>query len=372
METPIQHGYLILADISGYTSFIAETELDHGPNILHDLITLIVDRLTPTLELAEVEGDAVFVYAPASSIPRGELILEVIEATYFAFRNRLRSMRHNATCPCKACRSMSQLDLKFITHYGTYVLQEVAGSRKPLGSCVNLAHRLLKNNVSKATGWESYALFSEVSLQQMGIDPLEAHHEVERYEHLGDVPTVSTNLDARYQELVATRREVLTAQEADVVLSHVFRWPAPLVWDWLHDPHKRALWFEGSAWSAKERPQGRTGAKAQNHCANSGFVEHVLDWRPFEYYTVRLQLRKLAFKITGKLEPDGETTRLHWILRMDHGLPGWLRRPLSRFFALRAMRMRRNFERMDHLLAEEHAALEAQVDAPVDAALVHP
>jgi hypothetical protein len=62
MESPIQHGYLVLADISGYTSFIAETELDHGPNILHHLITLIINQLTPALQLAEVEGDAVFVY----------------------------------------------------------------------------------------------------------------------------------------------------------------------------------------------------------------------------------------------------------------------------------------------------------------------
>lgn len=353
MESPIEQGYLILADISGYTSFIAETELDHGPNILHDLITLIIGKLTPTLRLAEVEGDAVFVYAPASSLPRGELVLELVEATHLAFHNRLRSMRHNATCPCKACRSISGLNLKFVTHYGSYILQEVAGSRKPVGSCVNLAHRLLKNNVTRATGWEGYALFSEASLQRMGVDPVGAHREVESYEHLGEVRTVSTNLDARYLELVESYREVLTMQEADVSLSRAFRAPAPVVWDWLSDPHKRARWFEGSAWGEKERPAGRTDRAAQNHCANSGFIEYVLDWRPFEYYTVRMSKGRLAIKVTGELEASDTQTYFRWNMRLDNNLPKVLRRPLSRLLAA-IMRMNSNLERMDQLIAEEH------------------
>lgn len=352
MESPIQQGYLVLADISGYTSFIAETELDHGPNILHHLITLIIKQLTPALQLAEVEGDAVFVYAPASSISRGELLLELIEATYLAFRNRQRSMKHNATCPCKACRSISTLNLKFITHYGTYILQEVAGKKKPVGSCVNLAHRLLKNSVGSTMGWEGYALFSEASLQQMGIDPDGAHHDVETYEHLGDVRTVSTNLDVRYEELVETRREVLTEQEADVVVSYVFRASPPVVWDWLNDPHKRTRWFKGSHWIVKDRPDGRTGRTAQNHCTNSGFIEHIVDWRPFEYYTVRLQKGKLAIKVTGELEPASEGTHFRWKMRLDSSLPAWLRRPFSRLLSA-GMAMPRNLERMDHLLTQE-------------------
>jgi len=358
MESPIQHGYLILADISGYTSFIAETELDHGPNVLHHLITLILDQLTPALELAEVEGDAVFVYASASRISRGELLLELIEATYLAFRNRQRSMRHNATCPCKACQSISNLNLKFITHYGAYILQEVAGKKKPVGSCVNLAHRLLKNSVGSTMGWEGYALFSETSLQQMGIDPDEAYRGVETYEHLGDVRTVSTNLDARYQELVKSRREVLTEQKADRVESYVFQAPAPVVWDWLNDPHKRTRWFKGSNWVVKERPYGRTGRASKNHCTSSGFIEYILDWHPFEYYTVRLQKGKIAIKLTAELKPADDGTRVQWNIKLDNTLPEWLRRPLGRLI-IAGMGVPGNFERLDHLLTQEGLA-----DAP--------
>lgn len=93
-----------------------ETEIAHSSKILGNIIELIIGHFTPTMDLAEVEGDGVFAYAPERKISRGELLLEIIEATNFDFRNRQRTMEHNATCPCKACRSIATLDLKFITH----------------------------------------------------------------------------------------------------------------------------------------------------------------------------------------------------------------------------------------------------------------
>lgn len=140
MDSQIQHGYIILADISGFTSFMEETEITHSSSILSNIIELIIKQLTPTLNLAEVEGDAVFAYAAESQVSRGELLLEIIEATYAAFRDNQRTMQHNVTCPCKACQTISSLDLKFITHYGDYVLQNVAGKNKPVGSVVNVVH----------------------------------------------------------------------------------------------------------------------------------------------------------------------------------------------------------------------------------------
>jgi hypothetical protein len=111
-------------------------------------------------------------------------------------------------------------------------------------------------------------------------------------------------------------------------------------------------WFQGSNWVIKDRPRGRTGRAASNHCTNSGFIEHILDWRPFDYYTVRLQKGKLTLKITGELEPVSEGTRVRWKMKLDHPFPRWLRRPASRIMAV-IMRMRSNFERMDALMVAE-------------------
>lgn len=355
MESPIQEGYLVLADISGYTSFLAENELDHAPAILRQLLTLLVNRLTPTLELAEVEGDAVFAYAPAARISRAELLLEVIEDTYSAFRDRQRTMQHNATCPCNACQSISQLDLKFITHCGSYVMQNIRGSPKPVGTCVNVAHRLLKNGVAEATGWRGYALFSRQCLSRME-EPLEGLYEAtERYEHLGVVPTGSLNLDERYRERAEHRRVLLTPKEADVSIVFDFSGPPPIVWDWLNDPHKRNAWMKGADWGAGERPRGRTGPAAQNHCKNSKFTEYILDWRPFSYFTVRLQRGMVDILITDQLEPVDEGTRVCRSMQLQSSWPRWMRRSLMKLMAMQLMQIEKGFQTMNQLMVETGA-----------------
>ena len=43
MDAATQHGYLLLADISGYTSFLVGTELDHAHEILIDLPVVMAE-----------------------------------------------------------------------------------------------------------------------------------------------------------------------------------------------------------------------------------------------------------------------------------------------------------------------------------------
>ena len=352
MGSEVQKGYIVLADISGFTSFMEETEITHSSGILRDLIELIIGNFTPTMNLAEVEGDAVFTYAPNSNISRGELLLEIIETTYAAFRDRQRTMEHNATCPCKACHSISNLDLKFITHHGDYILQEVAGNTKPVGSSVNAVHRLLKNSVGKSTGWRGYALFSQKSLEQMDIHPDGVHDSQESYEHIGEINTSSINLDNRYQELIKERQVFLSTDAAHVSVPYEFSCSPAVLWDWLNDPHKRTRWIKGSAWEAKERPNGRTGPTAQNHCTNTNILEHILDWRPFEYYTVNLSVGTQNLLVTSELEPTSAGTHLKWNIKLEGGLPGWIRRRLCRRMVINKWHLSEQFETLSNLLGE--------------------
>src|SRR5215204_4682344 len=98
MNTTTQRGFLILADITGFTPFVANTELEHSNEILHNILKGIVSYLTPTFTLAEVEGDAVFVFSPVQRFPRGEMILEIIESSYYAFRDIKSSVHRMRTC----------------------------------------------------------------------------------------------------------------------------------------------------------------------------------------------------------------------------------------------------------------------------------
>jgi hypothetical protein len=48
----IERGCLVLADISGYTKYLAGVELDHSHDILADLLGVVVGHLTSRLVLA--------------------------------------------------------------------------------------------------------------------------------------------------------------------------------------------------------------------------------------------------------------------------------------------------------------------------------
>jgi hypothetical protein len=58
----------LIADISGYTGYLADVELDHAQDILADLVGAVVTALRPNFRLAKLEGDAAFTFAPVETI----------------------------------------------------------------------------------------------------------------------------------------------------------------------------------------------------------------------------------------------------------------------------------------------------------------
>ncbi len=352
----IQKGYLLLADISGFTAFLEGTELDHAQGVLENLMRTIIGQLTPALKLAEVEGDAVFVYGLEDDLSRGELIFELIDATYVAFRDLRRTMSRNATCPCRACQAIDHLDLKFVTHFGEFVLQDVAGRSKPLDSSVNLAHRLLKNHVTEEMGWPAYALFSESSLERMGVESHGMGKIVEEYDHLGEVRVCGLDLDGRYRDLVEGRRVLVEAEDAHVSVSRRFAASPAITWDWFNDPVKRSRWMPSSDWRPLARPHGRTGRGAQNHCSISKAVEQVLDWHPFDYYTVRFSRGPLRLLSTVELKPFDRGTEVRWKLRAEGRLPRFLLVLACQAMARFGIELDEALDRLTALLSEPDTA----------------
>lgn len=331
MSTTTQHGFFILADISGYTAFVAKTELEHSHEILTELLELLVNNIKPLMTISKLEGDAVFAYAGRNIFTRGDTLLEFVESVYVAFRDRQLSMKRKTTCTCNACLNIPTLDLKFIVHCGPFVAQSIAGTRELVGSDVNLIHRLSKNHVSEATGWHAYLLLTEQCLNDLGLTLEDTHVQVEEYEHLGEVKTFNIDLHKRYQEITEARRVVLEEKEADFVLTVDFPTPPAVTWEWLQDPAKRNIWNRGHiTWSSGDRPKGRAGNGASNHCAHGKGVstEIVRDWRPFEYSTCdSFENGKQTLTETIRFEPmpDGGT-RVIDIMKTTMPIPRFLRR----------------------------------------------
>ena len=201
MERKTQTGYLILADISGYTSFVAQTEIEHADIALSYLLETIIEKLDDMLIIAKLEGDAVFAYIEESKLEDCKVLLSLIDQTYLAFRDKAMSLYSQATCPCRACRALPTLDLKLILHHGDFVLQQVAGIRDLMGTDVNLIHRLLKNGVSESTGWKGYVLFTDQALERMQCNKDTFFKRCETYEHLGDVNIYCMDMHVRYEEM---------------------------------------------------------------------------------------------------------------------------------------------------------------------------
>ena len=191
MNNRTDRGFLVLADVSGFTAFVTSTELEHGSAIIAALLGEVITRLSPPLEIQEIEGDAIFALAGEDGQAAGARLLEVLEEAFAAFKERQRAMVTEAelaedSCQCGACQRMGSLDLKMVVHHGPFLRHTVAGRSRVTGTAVILVHRLLKNGLGRSGG---YALLTEPVLRSLGIDAeragLPAH--TERYEYLGDV-----------------------------------------------------------------------------------------------------------------------------------------------------------------------------------------
>ncbi len=287
LPTP-ESAFFLIADISGYSAFLAAVELDHAQDIIADLMDTTVKGLRPPFRLAKFEGDAAFVYAMNEKVD-GSLLQEVVESAYFGFRRRLRSIKQASHCQCSACVAMGDLDFKFVVHHGDMVKQRMGGRDELAGRDVILVHRMLKNSVSGKLGRRAYALYSDACIRAIGIDPA-AHGFVEHHETIdvgGDVTLWLRDLEQAWRaENDRTHTEV-TRADAYVTWDFDVAAPRATVWEYLTVPGNRSKW-QPTDEVIEQNPKRRRGIGTENHCMHGkdAVIEEVLDWRPFEYFTM--------------------------------------------------------------------------------------
>jgi uncharacterized protein YndB with AHSA1/START domain len=332
-----EYGYLTLTDISGYNAFVAGTEFDHAQEIIRDLLEFLVRRLRPLLIMVQIEGDAVFAYTPENGIVRGETLFELIENTYAAFKNQLTSIKRHRTCTCAACQNVNTLDLKFFVHYGEYIEHSIDDHHGLLGYApMFVRKREWKEAVADSAGWRGYALFTEDSLSKLNLKP----EGLQVVEFAGrPFVTYGLNLKTPYESSLENRQIVVKPEEADADLMFELDAPPPLVWEWLNDPQKRNLWWESfTRWTKRLRPGGRTGPGATNHCDHGvgDMLETILDWRPFDYYTVQMRITPGRFDVlqTTYLESLSDNrTKVKVYYQLQNPRLPWMARAFSKFSA---------------------------------------
>ena len=93
---------------------------------------------------------------------------------------------------------------------------------------------------------------------------------------------------------------------------------APIVWDYLTDPVKRPQW-QKLVTEVIAQTEGRRGTGSVNHCMHGPdvIIEHVSDWRPFSYITLRYTVGDIEdWAWTIQLEPVDDAT--HVTMRLSN------------------------------------------------------
>lgn len=202
----VSEQYFLLADISGYTAFLANVEETHGLDFSHGipagydilgaLLDVVVQGVQPTFSLEKVEGDAIFGVADAAELDAaaGSLLAELRGVVERFHEVKLEQATIASDHVCNACPVASRLWLKMLLHRG-FGVQVAAGSHTELhGPAVTLVHRLLKNHVVERIGTRPYLFVTDTAAAPLGLAASGLAH-VETYADAGAVSGRIVTLD---------------------------------------------------------------------------------------------------------------------------------------------------------------------------------
>lgn len=217
MLSPIERGCLVIADITGYTGYLAGSELDHAQDVLADLSGTVVTAIRPVLRLASSKA-----MPPSLTCPRG-----------------------SSMGPC-CSTSWRDATSAFGGGCGT-------SGRPPLASATPASGFLLSTSRRSRTDGEF----------------------------------VRQRMSAARNSRAATFRPPEPASDR-LGLSDVSQ--------------QTAAPAAGDRPGSTRRIHGHRGPGTTTHCVHGrdAIVEEILDWRPFEHFTVRFVLFGLPIDETAE------------------------------------------------------------------------
>jgi hypothetical protein len=227
-------------------------------------------------------------------------------------------MQANTTCPCRACVNIKKLDLKMCIHYGEYLIQTLGDREELLGADVIVPHRMLKNHVIEKTGIQSYALFSQAAAEALGLDQLctSLTPYRESYEHLGEVNMLVHNLRTAWEREQARHHHYVEPDNAWIKIELDVPFPPSLIWDYVTTPALEAPLLGLESVTRDDDLGGRVRVGSLFHCAHSSadFFNKIVDWKPFEYFTVIQNAVGLEYYRTISFQYDGAITKFKVLL----------------------------------------------------------
>ncbi len=310
-------GHLVIADISGYTRFLTESELEHANGIIEDLLNATIRAIDAPLRLSTIEGDAILLYGELVEGTVGQTMVESVERLYVAFSGALETMVLNTTCQCNACVNINTLGMKIVMHCGEFAMSSIGGRETITGPDVIVAHRLLKNQVVERTGIEDYFLLTQACVDALGVESIVAGwtKHAEEYEHVGSVDGYVASLKDVWEFARGQNEDKVVQRDAWYTINAYSAAPPELVWDYVINPVKRTEWMGVNSAEVEGTVDGRIGPGSEYHCAhgpdNDIAIFAISDMKTVDYVTYVTTLAPgVAVKWTDYVIASGGGTRL--------------------------------------------------------------
>ena len=147
---------ICIPDITGFTRFMAENDIEFSRKIIPQLLRNIVNSNSLKLTVGEIEGDAVVFYR-FGTLPSLKELVEQCKMFYLNFNDQLKTLMDEFADDFQKNASSNRLSLKVIVHAAEMTSTHIEGFPKLIGRDVVLVHKLLKNNVKES----EYILLTE-------------------------------------------------------------------------------------------------------------------------------------------------------------------------------------------------------------------
>ena len=189
---------ICIPDISGFTQFMSDTDIELSSIVIPSLLNKIIYANDIDLKVSEIEGDAVLFYR-TGDLPPFDILIQQCRKFYVKFYEQLKVLKSKYKSHNDASNIPDILGLKIILHYSDAIgAVPIVKNIKLMGEDVIVAHRLLKNDIEK----NEYLLLSNKLMDQYRDKAIERNFgwgELidgdENYKHIGEIGYSYINLE---------------------------------------------------------------------------------------------------------------------------------------------------------------------------------